>query len=176
MAQRVQTVKKLKDSLENYLSLSGMYEQARNTYYMWVYAASKVRTTNSSTLVAVKDVLAGYEDVFSQKLIASSYYSHQTLSINQLHNLTYYKFLQEAEDHIYNLFRYSYGIEELINFDIAEFMFDRVLSSELPLLAAYTVLHLIHSGTNLFKTLGDVRRKQLYLIKKRRKQQYDRQD
>jgi hypothetical protein len=148
--------------------LSGMYDKARNTYYLWVYAASKLSAVDSNTILTTKDVLPGYEGVFAQSLLTSSYYKHQDLSIHQLHNLTYYKFLQEADDHIRNLFCYSYGIEELVNFDIAEFIFDRVLNSQSPLLAAYTVLHLIYSGTNLFRTISDVRQKQLYYIKKKK--------
>jgi hypothetical protein len=168
MAQRVQTVKKLKESLENYLSLSGMYEQARNTYYLWMYAASKLYTAGSDPVVAAKEVLAGYEGVFVKNLSSSSYYTHQRLSVNQLHNLTYYKFLQEAKNHICNLFYCHDSLEELVNFDVAEFIFDRVLASQSPLLAAYTVLHLINGNTNVTKNLRDIRQKQLYYISRKR--------
>lgn len=167
MAQRVQTVKKLKESLENYLSLSGMYEQARNTYYLWIYAASRQFTADSDPVMAAKEVLAGYEGVFIQNLSSSSYYSHQRLSVNQLHNLTYYRFLQEAENHICNIYYYE-DLEDLVNFDIAEFIFSRVLESQSPLLAAYTVLHLVNGGVDVTRTLRDVRQKQLYYISRKR--------
>jgi hypothetical protein len=115
-----------------------------------------------------KDVLAGYEDVFSQNLLASTYYSQQDLSITQLHNLTYYKFIWEAEEQIYNIFHYGYGLEELVNFDIAEFIFNKVLDSPSPALAAYTVLHLVNAGTVLPKNIKRLRQMHLYYIKKKK--------
>jgi hypothetical protein len=170
MTQRVQTVKKLKESLESYLMLSGMYEQARSTYYLWIRAASNssITVSNIELTAANKEVLAGFEAIFMHGVLHNSR-SSLNLTAKHLHNLTYLKFMQEAEDHIKNLFKYAYSVEELINFDIAEFIFAKVLDSKAPILAAYTVLHLMCANPVYSKTVKSLRKRQLYYIERKKR-------
>jgi hypothetical protein len=170
MTQRVQTIKKLKESLENYLMLSGMYEQARSTYYLWIRTASNSTITigNVELTTANREVLAGFEPAFMHGVLHNSR-SSLRLTVGHLHNLTYHKFMQETEDHIKNLFRYAYSVEELINFDIAEFIFAKVLDSKAPILAAYTVLHLIRTDRVYSKTVKSLRKRQLYYIERKKR-------
>jgi hypothetical protein len=150
--------------------LSGMYEQARSTYYLWVRAASNPTITigNIELTAANREVLAGFEPIFMHGVFHNSR-SSLSLTAKHLHNLTYYKFMQETEEHIKNLFRYAYSVEELINFDIAEFIFAKVLDSKAPLLAAYTVLHLMCAGHIYSKTVKNLRKRQLYYIERKKR-------